>query len=182
MDYTKKACRREVKERLAKMTDALRTDASSSICHSIHKLEEWQEARSVLLFHPMKSEPDITPLLGTRDKQLFLPRMIDDCNLEIVPYSGAESLAQGKFGIFEPSESNAVALDEIDLVLVPAVAIDRNGHRLGHGKGYYDRLLAGFRKTTIGVVFASQIFENIPFEQHDIALSYIVTENETIKI
>ena len=90
--------------------------------------------------------------------------------------AGLAEIPAGRFGIREPgSGSPAISLHRIDLVLVPGLAFDERGNRLGRGRGDYDRLLEGVRAIKCGVGFDSQLHAEIPVEPHDILLDCILT-------
>lgn len=141
----------------------------------------WQSARAVLLFFPFASEPDISPLLAdalATGKLLALPRFNATTKAyEAVQVTGlARELVIGAFQMREPvATCPVVPLNRLDLALVPGLGFDARGHRLGRGKGYYDRLLAGFSGRKIGVAFDLQIVPEVPREPHDIALDAVVT-------
>jgi 5-formyltetrahydrofolate cyclo-ligase len=92
----------------------------------------------------------------------------------------ADALEPGSFGTFNPRSGRPAVPGDWDLTIVPLLAFDRRGYRLGYGKGFYDRLLAGTRTETIGVAFAVQEINQLPAESHDVSLDWIVTEQETI--
>ena len=94
-----------------------------------------------------------------------------------------KELRTGQFGIREPIEScPELPLNRLDFVLVPGIAFDLQGRRLGRGKGYYDRLLAEVRGTTCGVAFDEQIVEELPVEPHDIHVNCILTPTRWIEL
>ena len=119
-----------------------------------------------------------------KGKRVCVP-VIDpkDAGLGLVEIHGLENLRPGYFGILEPSDGVRRPLDSIDwdLAVVPGIAFDRLGHRIGFGKGYYDRLLAARNSPKIALAFSFQVVE--PFETlaHDVVMNLIITENETIK-
>ena len=82
----------------------------------------------------------------------------------------------GAFRIEEPDGDNTVDISDIDLIIVPGVAYDRDGNRVGRGKGYYDRLLRRSTATTIGVCYDFQLFDEIDAEEHDIPVHFVVTD------
>jgi 5-formyltetrahydrofolate cyclo-ligase len=94
----------------------------------------------------------------------------------------ADALAPGVFGTSNPRDLQPAALGDWDVVIVPLLAFDRRGHRLGYGKGYYDRLLAASHAASIGVGFAAQEIDALPAEAHDVALDYVITERELIAL
>src|SRR5208282_3279592 len=106
-------------------------------------------------------------------KKLYLPKVVKDKNLfHFYPVLDFKTLAKGPFGILEPSGNKPADWEEIDLVLVPGLAFDRTGNRLGFGKGYYDRVLPQLKKTTltIGLGYSFQIVDKLPAEPHDVPL------------
>ena len=141
----------------------------------------WQSARAVLLFFPVASEPDISPLLTAalaENKLLALPRFHATHEIyEAVRVTDpARELVTGPFQVREPAAHCSV-LDgkRLDLALVPGLGFDARGGRLGRGKGHYDRLLAGFTCGKLGVAFDCQLVPAVPREPHDIALDAVVT-------
>ena len=153
--------------------------SSSLIVEEIAGSDDWKQAQCVLLFHPLKSEPDLRPLLEATGRQIILPRVIGD-TLELRRYAGDDCLRRAGYGMLEPDPESCelVAPKEIDLAIVPGVAFDPlTKLRLGRGGGFYDRLLADpeFSATTIGAGFALQLYRNLPAETHDQALDELVT-------
>ena len=155
--------------------------ASADLCARVTASSVWQNARAVLLFFPLPSEPDISPLLGDAladGKLLALPRFNATTNTyEAVCVTDlARELVAGPFQVREPvAACPVVPLNRLDLALVPGLGFDLRGRRLGRGKGHYDRLLAGFGGRKIGVAFDFQIVAEVPCEAHDIVLDDIVT-------
>ncbi len=141
----------------------------------------WQAARAVLLFAPLAREPDIAALLAdalASGKLLALPRFNSATGVyEAVQVRElARELVPGPFGVREPAaHCPLVAMNRLDLALVPGLGFDARGHRLGRGKGHYDRLLASFTGMKIGVAFDLQVVAAVPCEPHDIALAAVVT-------
>ena len=177
----KAALRRQVTEALAGMPAELRAIASAQARALLSDQPLWRAAKSVLFYAPMPGELEVWPLLEEvldRGKLAALPRFApsskgyEACQVQELP----RDVAPGRFGIREPAERcSAVSLARIDLVLVPGVAFDHRGNRLGRGKGYYDRLLSGFRGITCGVGFDEQIVDSVPVEEHDFRLNYVLT-------
>ena len=94
-----------------------------------------------------------------------------------------DDLKISSYGILEPKKDKIknISSDKIDLIIVPGVAFDLKGNRMGHGKGYYDRFLNLVKSTSIGLAFEFQIIENIPVESHDKPIDMIITEKRIIK-
>jgi len=158
-----------------------RAAASARARGQLEQKAVWQNAHSVLLFAPMHDEPDIWLLLSSAlksGKVVALPRFdaATDAYSAAQIKNPARDTREGRFGVREPAGScPPVPLNRLDFVLVPGVAFDLRGRRLGRGKGYFDRLLAAVRGTKCGVAFDEQIVTEIPFEPHDVLVNCILT-------
>lgn len=159
---------------------------SEQACARLGRQQVWQQAKTVLFYAPLADEPDVWPLLleaFRAGKLVALPRFDG-------PRAGYEpaliknpdtDLVVGKLGIREPApHCGRIAGNQIDLVLVPGVAFDVHGHRLGRGKGYYDRLLPALGGVKCGVAFDEQVLEDIPAEPHDYTLQFVLTPTRWI--
>jgi len=169
--------------------DALddRERRSAAICALVAESLSYAAARAIHCYLPMRSEVDTRPLIAdalAHGKRVAVPIVVPKAAelahawLESL---AADALAPGVFGTFNPRDLRPATPGDWDLVIVPLLAFDRRGHRLGYGKGYYDRLLAAGRFATIGVGFAAQEIDALPAEAHDITLDWIVTEREVIE-
>ena len=107
-------------------------------------------------------------------KTVLLPKVLDDVTMELRRYTGRASLCEGAYHIMEPIGETFTAADQIDIALIPGLAFDAQGHRLGRGKGYYDRFLSAFRGKTIGVCFDFQKVAEVPVDAHDVAVDRVV--------
>jgi len=175
----KRLLRREMRARLAALGPASRTEISRRIVQNIISSSVWRQARSVLLFSPLASEPDISGLFdkALTDKKIIHFPKVNGNDLTVFQVTGKTDLYTGSFGILEPRETaTVVSSDTIQLALVPGLAFDANGHRLGRGKGYYDRFLATTKASTMGVFFSCQYTPLVPIEGHDVRLDLVVTE------
>lgn len=177
----KRALRQEVLARLKNLTAARRVEAGAQARALLIQQPVWKAAQSVLFFAPMPEELDVWPLLAEAlgaDKTAALPRFVPQTKSYIAcPILDPHlDVSPGYYGIREPVERCARApLNRLDLILVPGVAFDLHGRRLGRGKGFYDQLLAAVRGTRCGVAFDEQIVPQLPVEPHDVALDCIVT-------
>lgn len=137
------------------------------------------EARTLALYLPVRGEPPtakIQEAARNLGKRLVLPRVTGEC-LTLHPWEPELLLIPGPFGIPEPPEGTPeLPVEDLDLVLVPGVAFDRRGYRLGHGKGHYDRLLANYRGYTVGIGWEFQRLEEVPRQPHDVRMRAVVTE------
>ena len=152
---------------------------SSCLCRDITAHQQWQQAECVLLYHALPDEPRLDSLYEqalSMGKQVLLP-VVDGSDLVLKRYEGPASLREGAFHIMEPTgEPFPVSrYAEIDLAVIPGMAFDRAGHRLGRGKGYYDRLLPRLPKAyKLGVCFPFQLLDSIPCEEHDVVMDDVV--------
>jgi len=114
-------------------------------------------------------------------KILLYPRIKDDA-LEFVEIQSLAELVPGAFGVLEPQGAGSVSTEKLDLVVIPGVAFDQFGHRLGYGRGFYDRALSACRADCMKVGFAydTQLLATLPFAKHDQKLSVLMTESRTL--
>jgi 5-formyltetrahydrofolate cyclo-ligase len=137
---------------------------------------------------PLPDEPHIRPLLDralAEGKAVTLPRFVlsNDCYEAALIRDPHQDLAVGKFGIAEPTAfCEAFPLKRLDLVLAPGLAFDWHGHRLGRGKGFYDRLLSAVSGKTCGVAYDQQMVDAVPIEPHDIRLNCIITPSRWLEL
>lgn len=152
---------------------------SQAICREVASMPRWKSARTVLLYHALPDEPDLQLLLDeavSQGKQVLLPVVVGD-DLMLRRYKGRDTLREGPFHILEPQGDDfpTERYGEMDLALIPGMAFDREGHRLGRGRGYYDRLLSRIPGAyKLGVCFPFQLLPAIPSEPHDIAVDEVL--------
>jgi 5-formyltetrahydrofolate cyclo-ligase len=157
------------------------------LCEHITMLDEYKNADTILLYFPTKSEPDLTPLLQRAidsGKSVALPiSRPDDITLDFREVNAIEELRRGTYGIYEPNEdSQRAKIGKSTLCIVPALAVDREGYRLGYGKGYYDRFLSLFKGKAVLPIHSSLVCERLPRLDTDIQIKIIVTETGAIRI
>jgi len=175
----KKALRNDLINK--RLTHKLSEEESNIIINKLINLPEIKKAKYILLYYPHKNEVNILPLFQRlKGKTLLLPRT-DSKDIFPITVNCLKSLKKGKFGIPEP-EGSPVEIEKIDVVIVPAVAFDKKGHRLGYGKGYYDRFLKKFKGTKIGVAYDFQVVEKLPKEEHDVPVDLVITPSRIIKV
>jgi 5-formyltetrahydrofolate cyclo-ligase len=182
---SKTELRAKIRARLEKISPAVRAVESVDLCARL-KLQ-MQSARTILFFAPLPDELDVWPLLEeflAAGKIIALPffdagkttygaRQIKNAATETIT---------GKFGVREPASSCAeIPLNRFDLVLVPGMAFDLRGNRLGRGQGFYDRLLAEASGVKCGVGYDFQLLENIPSEPHDAKMNFVFTPSRCVK-
>lgn len=177
---------KELLRKTAKLSERLpnevREKYSRAITDFTVSLREIKEARNVLLFLSLPNEPDTDELIAklyAQGKNIFVP-VVRGEEFVISAFAPGDPVKRGSFGIREPqgdTESDVVP----DVAVVPMVAFDGSFTRLGHGKGYYDRYLAGKDIVKIGVCYASRKFKEIPRDPNDVAMDVIVTEEGILK-
>lgn len=172
----KKELRQLMREKKATCTPQELAAESERICRKILRHPLWKRARTVLLYHALPDEVSTRLLLEQgQDKCLLLPVVVGD-DLELRQYTGAGNLRTGSFCISEPTgpQLTPTFYHAIDLVIVPGMAFDAEGHRLGRGRGYYDRLLPRISAPKFGVCFPFQMVPRVPTEEHDCRMDRVV--------
>jgi 5,10-methenyltetrahydrofolate synthetase len=133
---------------------------------------------TLLAYWPLPDEVDIRPLLDRlvqKGNTVLLPKVIDDERMELRRYTSAADLAEGPFHIMEPVGELFTDYEQINVALIPGMAFDAAGHRLGRGKGYYDRFFASHHSPLkIGVCFPFQRVAEVPVEDHDVSVDVVV--------
>ena len=152
---------------------------SSMIIKRLFDSAEFIEAKRVFTYISLPEEVDTREILKNTDKKVFVPKLAGE-DIKMVEYS-AENLLKNKFGIYEPLSEVKFFPAEKDVIIIPALAADKNFNRLGYGCGYYDRFLAKNKGTKI-ILIPEKLFVNeIPTEQHDVSADIIVTENNVFR-
>ena len=172
----KKALRREVKERIAKLNPDEKKCLSEAILFKIEQLSEFKTAKNILLFRSLPDEVITHAFFDkwSNCKCLLLP-VINGNELELRYYEGNEYLKTGPFGIQEPQGKLFTEWNKIDMILVPGVAFDRDQNRLGRGKGYYDKLLPKLSGIKIGICFPCQLVDHVPCQEWDVKMDKIIS-------
>ena len=176
----KREIRRKIKALRTMLTDMEKRSAAREVFDRLEQTAAFLLADRILMYHSLPDELYTHEFLAkwAPRKHFFLPR-VNGVDLEILPYEESR-LELGSFHIEEPTGSNTVDPSEIDLIVVPAVAYDRKGNRLGRGKGFYDRLLKTTKATKIGVGYEFQLYDEIPTEPHDVGMDIVITQRSTV--
>lgn len=164
-------------------------EASGQIAARVRALEAWQHAREVLLYWPIRGEVDVRPLmreLWSRGARVLLPRCRPEEQglMDLACVSCEADLTPGMYSIMEPSAGcMMVESPSPQVALIPGVAFDRRGFRLGFGAGYYDRLLAMdsmVKCLSIGMCYDFQLVDNVPGDEWDMPMQAVATQGEMI--
>ncbi|MFA5517073.1 MAG: 5-formyltetrahydrofolate cyclo-ligase [Desulfuromonadales bacterium] len=155
---------------------------SLRIQQALAELPEFVSASAIGLYSSVGNEVFTEELFRSgQGKKIAYPRVLGN-DLEFVQIASLGELCPGTFGILEPIGSNVVSVASLDLIVVPGVAFDLSGHRLGYGKGFYDRVLHDPERGTVaGLAFERQLVEALPAEQHDIRMDLVITENRLLR-
>ena len=167
--------RKQIANLKAQQSQSTLKDLSNNILSFLGTQAVFKEASVILLYYSLPDEVNTHQFIEKwKDiKTIILPVVIGD-ELELRYYTGIEDLAIGRYGIKEPIGKAFNNLKTIDLAIIPGVAFDREGNRLGRGKGYYDRLLPQIDAYNIGICFPFQLFDYIPTEPFDVRMNQII--------
>ncbi len=181
MVITKEELRRDLLRRRVEFRK--RRESDRRILKNLQLLPEFRSARRILLYCSVKGEPDLSPLFErilSEGRELILPKVEGD-KLSLYSITSLSCLKNGCFNIPEPAEGKKVGPEDLDVAVIPGIAFDRRGYRVGFGKGYYDRLLERVSAPKIGVAYSFQVLEDVPKESWDKPVDIIVTEKEVIR-
>jgi len=176
IDQQKKALRKKIKTAFAQMEETERLMKSTIILEKLSKTKAFQKAQNIMLFWSMKDEIFTHDFVveWSSKKNIFLPA-INGNEIEIRRFDGIQKLKGGdKYGIPEPIAGLKAKADDIELIVVPGVAFDKNNNRLGRGKAFYDKLLKNTSAHKTGICFDFQYFEQIPIGAYDIKMNEVV--------
>jgi len=181
----KKAFRDFIRAQLEKISPAVRAVESIELCNRLKA--QIPSAHTILFFAPLEDELDIWPVLeqsmalGTNcalpffdvEKKTYGARLLNTLATDIVI---------GKFGVREPAATcEEIPLEQFDLVLVPGMAFDLQGNRLGRGKGFYDQILTTASGIKCGIAYDFQLQEKIPTQPHDAKVNFILTPARSVR-
>ena len=175
--------RRRVKARKTMLDDTERDRAARDVFSLLEQTAAFMLADRILMYHSLPDELSTHEFIRrwAPRKHFYLPR-VNGVNLDILPYDESR-LSLGSFHIEEPTGNDTTDINEIELIIVPAIAFDRQGNRVGRGKGYYDRLLSDTKATKIGVGYDFQLIEEgIDADPHDVQMDMVITETHHIVI
>jgi 5-formyltetrahydrofolate cyclo-ligase len=182
----KRAIRSEVRTARDAMPADERKRASQAIAERVSALEEVERAGTVMVFWSFGSEVDTAPLINAlhaRGIRVALPRIVEG-DLEPRAYAPGDPVTETAFGAWEPSGGETLDPSVIDVVLTPAVVLDRSGRRVGYGGGFYDRFFLMTRPDAlrVGLGFDLQLIDgNLPSGHFDLGLDTVVTESEVLR-
>lgn len=185
--HQKRALRAELRGRRRNLTSSERELATKRLSENLIELTERIGARSLAAYLPASDEPNIRPFLDWAEEhriRLLLPISRDDGLLDWAVITGTET--EGISGMPEPVGEllGPIAINDVDLIVVPAASIDRTGMRLGWGRGYFDRTLGSMEKCppVYAVIFDSELVDLLPSELHDRRVNGAVTPSGIVNL
>jgi len=185
--YEKKQLRTFLRDRSRTLSPAEVTEKSRRVTTRLFAFTPFQQARTLVLYSADENEVQTETIwqeASIQGKAVYYPRITADrANLEFVRRHPGDRLLPGVFGILiPPGEDLLTGLRETDVVLTPGVGFDRHGHRLGRGKGYYDRAFRGVLSggLRVALAYAFQVVPEIPVNPGDEMINYLMTETDLI--
>ncbi len=175
----KSVIRSEILKRLSNLSASDRAHMSLNIQNNLKK-QLLNETGLWVGYQPMASEPQVNWSEVSNKISWAFPVVENETEISFKKFS--KNFHKSVMGVHEPIDGETVQLSEVSGFVVPAVAFDKQGVRLGRGKGYYDRNLKNFNKKKIGVCFELALCESLPAEQHDLRCETIITEIQILKV
>lgn len=175
MDMSKSELRQQIREKKRQFTRQQLDELSLSVLDRLRP--RLRDAHIVLAYYSLPDEVNTHQLIDelvAEGKTVLLPKVLDGETMELRRYTGLQDLSEGSFHIMEPVGEPFSDYSEIDLSLIPGMAFDAHGHRLGRGKGYYDRFLRAVSVRTIGVCFDFQRVDVVPTDENDVAVDEVI--------
>ena len=178
--------RQQISEEISAMPDAYISDSNECLYLRVISLEEFIAARNIMIYFSVKREPSTQKIAGAAlaaGKTVAFPLCYRRGIMQARIVSSLDELRPAMLGIPAPPDTApAIAPELLDLIIVPALAYDRSGYRVGYGGGYYDRYLTGISAYTVGLARERLLRDELPVEPHDIAVRCIITENRVMRI
>lgn len=174
----KKQQRQWIQKRFQQVEKSTLEMYSQQICLKLYDVIKQKNCRLILSYQALQEEVNLSYLHDHLQKEgirIAFPKVESDVEMN---FYESNRFVKGAYRINEPIEKRPICLQEVDLILVPVVGFDAEGHRLGHGKGYYDRFLTKLTCPKIGVAFALQQLPEVVVDCYDQTLDYIVTEKD----
>lgn len=158
-------------------------EVSEKILQIFLNTEFYKNSKNIGLYYPIGNELDLTPILKNSEKNFFLPKININDEMFFAKYE-SNNLINGKYNIPEPASFEKIDLNILDVIIVPALMVDKKGYRLGYGKGYYDKLFnhSNFTGTKITFIPEKLFVDSLPIDTNDMPVDVVVTENQVYKI
>ena len=184
----KKKTRQRVLQQRRAFSATEKTPAEQRMLKFLQSWDVFRQAKTIHIFISKTDEPDTSPIIESAwesGKTVAVPCVIPETfELFHSQLKSFEDLSSGALGVLEPSPEGRIAMnpESFDLVIIPGVAFDRQGGRLGYGKGYYDRFLEQTTAFRLALAFNFQVLEKVPTEKHDVPMNGVLTESGIIEV
>ena len=184
--YAKRELRKRMQSIRNVMPDSAHAERSARACENVCALPQFEAAKNVAAYVAMRKELDPSAVLARareRGKLVLLPR-IEETGLAFHVHTPGAGLIENGWGVLEPApESERVEIADIDLMLVPALALDLRGYRIGYGKGFYDRVIPQLAHgRAVAVLYEFQLLAEVPNEAHDTPVHLIATDGRSVTV
>lgn len=187
VEHEKRALRAELRERRQLLSDAQRESAASAIAERLDDLIVDLGAASISCFLSTTTEPgtrDFVKAAVRRGIRVLLPVTRADGLLDWAVASDDDDVSEGLYGLPEPTGEvlGPIAVNDVDLMIIPAAAVDRTGMRMGWGRGYFDKTIGSMEKCppVFAVIYDSEVLDSLPSEVHDQPVNGVVTPTRTL--
>ncbi len=172
----KRSIRQKMKAKLKELSEQKAKEKTKKIEEKLLSLDAFLDALSIGAYYPLEKEMCTLSIIRKfhPKKQISLPYLKERGVMRFALFKGFKTLKKGRFGIPEPHPKEETKSH--DVLLVPGLAFDEKGARIGRGKGYYDRYLKGKKVLKISLAYEFQVLKSISLEPHDIKVDYIITE------
>ena len=186
MTESKATLRKSMMKKLATLREDERQEISKKLAHHLFETKLWKEAETIGIYLSFGNEWDTRAVIEEAwraGKKVVIPKTIPAIKgMEFYQINNYSEVKKGHFDIQEPIVEQTTQRDknEIDLLVVPGLIFSKNGYRIGFGGGYYDRFLTDFIHPTISLVWSEQLIDDLPTNQYDLPVQYILTEKGII--
>jgi 5-formyltetrahydrofolate cyclo-ligase len=159
---------------------------AGAVAERLAALPAFAQAGAIAFYYSIGSEVPtlglVTQVVESEGRRAFLPFMLNE-RLELAEWRPSDPVTEGEYVSFQPRFRRPAALDDVEAIVVPGLAFDRRGHRMGAGRGLYDELLSRLSPDTtrIGLAYAEQVVEELPSAEHDVRMHYVVTEEAVVE-
>lgn len=175
----KKQIRQSIKAQISRLSEDERTKLSTNLMLQVEQHPRFVKSQTILLFYSLPDEPLTHRFISSwaERKQILLPVVTSDEDMAVRRFQSNDMLTEGRFKIEEPDGVDFTDYASIDLVIVPGIAFDPKGHRLGRGRGYYDRFFSHPELQhiyKIGICYPCQFLNAVPAENHDIRMDEVL--------
>lgn len=178
---SKQVLRNQIAAKKKALSKAELSNFSAEVISTLELTSLFRDATCILAYYSMEGEVATHDFIDKyHGSKCFILPVVRGNELVLRKFTLQKEMVKSSFGIYEPEGNDFVDFERIDLVLVPGVAFDRKLHRLGRGKGFYDRLLPLIKAPKIGICFDFQLFDQIPHEKHDVKMNMIISQNEIV--